>query len=1212
MKAKLAQRPVSPIRVQRQPASATQARNAPVQQPVLRVIDGGLDSVNLLRLQSAAGNQAVGDLLARPRLSVQAAVDCPPAPAAAPPVAPHEDPRFVEVKERVEGESVKQKQHPPAKAKVAESEGAAKGPTNEVASKAAANQVEDMGEQKPKAFDRAAFITAVHAAIERASPKTLKEVDDFKDSGKAGELKGQVVGNVTQSKDAAAKDVKGATEKAPNQSGIAAKPVKPMEPERPGMPPADPHAGDAMPPPKPAEQVSLDNTKCETDGQLAEANITDEQVAKSNEPQFHEAMAAKKEADEHAATAPQQFREDEQKQLGEAQTGAGTATSTGLSEMHQSRASAAGHVGSHKDAAKTKNEAARARVATEIEGIYNATKKDVDDIFKGLDTTVASTFDAGEKAAREAFENDYSTKKDAYFDDRYSGLRGKYRWAKDKLFSPPARVNEFIEEAKKIYVTKMEKVVNDVATIVETELGRATKRIADGRQSIKDYVAKQPKELKKVASEAADQISSKFDELDQSVTDKANDVVDDLAEKYVAASKEVDERCDAMREENKGLLEKARDKIAGLIDALSKIKDMLFQIAAKAASVVGEILGDPIGFLGNLVGAVKSGFEQFVGNIGKHLEEGLMGWLLGELADAGITMPESFDLKGILHLVAQVLGLTWTNFRARASAMLGEEVVGMIEQGVGVFQKIAHIFTTIRDQGVAGLWDMISDKIGDLKEMVMDKIQDFVIVKVITAGVTWIIGLLNPASAFIKACKAIYDIVMFFIERGSQIMALVNAILDNLAAIASGNISAAADLVETVLAKGLPLVIGFLASLLGVGGISEKIKEVITAVRKPITKAVDWVLKSVVKPVAKLAARAIGFAKGKVKAAGAWLKKKGQAGVEYLKKKGTAAIEKVRGKFGRKPKPGAPDDVRTLDDKRRDLDGAVGAAETLVADESLTDDAVRDRLPELRATYRLTKLSLVVDQAGDEGETVHIEGAVNPSKKGSPRKRKLSKKQRLKRLQAWLASAVATFPILSRISLTKDLAEKLLKTDTPDAAYERLRKARRYARTPGQGASTGEVRPYGDRPQPGEPGYRPGLQWHHPEAQSALREAIVGYNPEDDPTIGLAQPEHGQTFEFQPKRTSPKWDPKLATLGSPLALSEAAALTETATLGRPGAPALIEPGTAERLALEHSAYMFGLTPASEAQSQIAEHEAFEKDLRVAADAVTAVVAQLQK
>jgi hypothetical protein len=126
---------------------------------------------------------------------------------------------------------------------------------------------------------------------------------------------------------------------------------------------------------------------------------------------------------------------------------------------------------------------------------------------------------------------------------------------------------------------------------------------------------------------------------------------------------------------------------------------------------------------------------------------------------------------------------------------------------------------------------------------------------------------------------------MFFIHHGEEIAVLINAILDNLAAIVAGNISAAADKVEGVMAKAIPLVIGFLASLLGVGGIGEKVKSVINAVQKPINKAVDWVLKTVVKPVAKMAARAIGFVKGKVKSGVDWMKKKAKAGVEKLKSK---------------------------------------------------------------------------------------------------------------------------------------------------------------------------------------------------------------------------------------------------------------------------------------------------------------------------------------
>ena len=37
----------------------------------------------------------------------------------------------------------------------------------------------------------------------------------------------------------------------------------------------------------------------------------------------------------------------------------------------------------------------------------------------------------------------------------------------------------------------------------------------------------------------------------------------------------------------------------------------------------------------------------------------------------------------------------------------------------------------------------------------------------------------------------------------------------------------------------LPIIIGFLASLLGLGGIGEKIREIVETLQKPVNKAVD-------------------------------------------------------------------------------------------------------------------------------------------------------------------------------------------------------------------------------------------------------------------------------------------------------------------------------------------------------------------------------------
>ena len=62
-------------------------------------------------------------------------------------------------------------------------------------------------------------------------------------------------------------------------------------------------------------------------------------------------------------------------------------------------------------------------------------------------------------------------------------------------------------------------------------------------------------------------------------------------------------------------------------------------------------------------------------NIATHLKRGLMEWIFGALSGAGLQLPETFDLKGILSIVLQVLGLTYANFRARAVAIVGETVV---------------------------------------------------------------------------------------------------------------------------------------------------------------------------------------------------------------------------------------------------------------------------------------------------------------------------------------------------------------------------------------------------------------------------------------------------------------------------------------------------------------------------------------------------------
>ena len=54
------------------------------------------------------------------------------------------------------------------------------------------------------------------------------------------------------------------------------------------------------------------------------------------------------------------------------------------------------------------------------------------------------------------------------------------------------------------------------------------------------------------------------------------------------------------------------------------------------------------------------GIQRFADNFLVHLQAGIIGWLTGALGGVGITIPEHFDLMGVLSLVQQILGLTWT------------------------------------------------------------------------------------------------------------------------------------------------------------------------------------------------------------------------------------------------------------------------------------------------------------------------------------------------------------------------------------------------------------------------------------------------------------------------------------------------------------------------------------------------------------------------
>lgn len=365
-----------------------------------------------------------------------------------------------------------------------------------------------------------------------------------------------------------------------------------------------------------------------------------------------------------------------------------------------------------------------------------------------------------------------------------------------------------------------------------------------------------------------------------------------MATKYVDARKGLDERIEELQAENKGLVDKAIGAIKAIINTIRQLAAMLMNVLARVAGVVGDIIKHPVAFLSNLIEGVKGGILKFKDNILTHLRKGLMGWLFGALAEGGVELPDTFDLKGIIKLLASLFGLTWANIRNRLVKQIGEPAMAAIEKGVEIFKLIAT-------GGVAALWQMLIEKLGDIKEMILEQVKDFVITRIITAGITWLIGLLNPAAAFIKACKLIYDIVMFFVNNAERIMKFVNTVIDSVADIVRGNVSGVVNKIEDVLGQMVPILIGFLASAIGLGGIGQKIREIIAKLQKPVNKAIDFVIKQGLKLAGPIIRGLKGIGKkvkAKVAAGKAWVKGKVDAGKKWVKGKADAAKKWVKGK----------------------------------------------------------------------------------------------------------------------------------------------------------------------------------------------------------------------------------------------------------------------------------------------------------------------------
>jgi hypothetical protein len=523
----------------------------------------------------------------------------------------------------------------------------------------------------------------------------------------------------------------------------------------------------------------------------------------------------------------------------------------------------------------------RARIAGEIEKRYKKVEDDVRGKLEwlagkdGEEGEVDRLFNDGEKKAREAFESHVDSEIKAWKRRRYGGraaipliggLIAGGTWLYDKAMGIDDKVQKYFDAGRALYLAGLRTTIEAIAGTVETALTWCNTRIALGKQSIQDFITKDlPKEQRRLAKVTAKAVFERFDELREEVDATREELADRLADRYKESQEAIDERIKEMQAENRGLVQRFIEKLKEIIEAIRNFKRKIGPILAEAGDVIDEILDDPIGFLGNLLEAIGRGFSQFKARIDEHLKKGVIAWLFGNLATAGIKLPTEFSLKAMGGLVLDVLGLSLEKLKARAARMVGPRAMGVIE-------KVADYLGTLYREGPAGLWAEIEEDVGNLKDQILEEVKSWVITRIVTAAVKKLAMMFNPVGAIIQAILTIYDVVMFFLENIERILELVRTIVRAAADVVRGKIQTAADKIETAMGMIVPLILSFLARLLGLGGIAEKVRSVIARFKSKIDKAVTKFLRKVVAKFKKVARKAAAKGKAAVQKLVEWWK----------------------------------------------------------------------------------------------------------------------------------------------------------------------------------------------------------------------------------------------------------------------------------------------------------------------------------------------------
>jgi hypothetical protein len=97
-------------------------------------------------------------------------------------------------------------------------------------------------------------------------------------------------------------------------------------------------------------------------------------------------------------------------------------------------------------------------------------------------------------------------------------------------------------------------------------------------------------------------------------------------------------------------------------------------------------------------------------------------------------------------------------------------------------------------------------------------------------------------SQVLDVLRRIYKAIQSAVRYMARMLEMLNKVLDTVMDIVSGAIEKAGERLEAAMHTGMPVVIGFLANQVGLGGIGQALRDIVDALRKKVDEALLWLI----------------------------------------------------------------------------------------------------------------------------------------------------------------------------------------------------------------------------------------------------------------------------------------------------------------------------------------------------------------------------------